>query len=215
MKSEYVKEAAAYLRGYIQQPGHDADLAAELWLQILLGADDVAEATENAAESVAGQYCWKLADGGLMELSDGTCRIRADYVPVPGCRQLTPEEMDEVSKDACAISSSVTDIRVTPDTDGVSYTGDLSSRIADAEGQIASQWKSVTQLCRCTDDSCGVCRAKAVADEVAKLKARLEALEGAAAREKFDDELQNRIDAAFARHDEMCGRHGIRPKPKG
>ncbi|MEN9062838.1 hypothetical protein [Ponticoccus litoralis] len=35
MKAEYAKEAAAYLRGYVQRPGHDADLAAALWLQIL------------------------------------------------------------------------------------------------------------------------------------------------------------------------------------
>ncbi|GGG77505.1 hypothetical protein GCM10011415_28010 [Salipiger pallidus] len=248
MKSEYVKEAADYLRGYVQRPGHDADLAAELWLQILRGegggedaaadmpisiepmaghypeiirkgdgavkirmvrqpaGEDDATTSEGAAEQepdqpvidVLGKCTWRLADGGVLELSEGAYRIGADYVPIPEVSLLEPDVMDKLFGDEIVISS-------------VSLT-DMAPISEEKTEAIAS---SVTQLCHCTDGSCGVCRAKAVAEEVAKLKARIEALEGAAAQKKSDDELRNRIDAAFVRHDEMCSRYGIRPKPKG
>ncbi|MEN9059996.1 hypothetical protein [Ponticoccus litoralis] len=71
MKAEYAKEAAAYLRGYVQRPGHDADLAADLWLQILReGRGDVQAApvdTPVSIEPPLGHFVEvsRTSDGGM------------------------------------------------------------------------------------------------------------------------------------------------------
>ena len=52
MKTEYAKEAAAYLREYVRQPGHNADLAAALWVEVLRSiGGDAGAATEGLLSS--------------------------------------------------------------------------------------------------------------------------------------------------------------------